>query len=85
MPATHRVYVLQNPKKLRYIGFTENVAIRVEQHNSGMTASTRAKGPWELIWQSDQLELADARTLESNLKRQKGGNGFYQITGLPKT
>jgi hypothetical protein len=46
-----------------------------------MTPSTRGKGPWELIWQSDPLELTDARRLELNLKRQKGGNGFYQITG----
>jgi putative endonuclease len=47
-----------------------------------MTPSTRGKGPWELIWQSDRLELADARRLELNLKRQKGGNGFYLMTGL---
>ena len=84
MPATYRVYVLQNWKRRRYIGFTENIALRVQQHNSGLTPSTRGKGPWELIWQSDRLELADARRLELNLKRQKGGNGFYQMTGLHK-
>ena len=39
----------------------------------------------ELIWQSDRLELTDARRLELNLQRQKGGNGFYQITGLHKS
>ena len=50
-----------------------------------MTPSTRGKGPWELIWQGDRLQLIDARRLESNLKRQKGGNGFYQITGLHKS
>jgi putative endonuclease len=83
MAATYRVYVLQNPKRRRYIGFTEDVPLRVQQHNSGMTHSTRGKGPWELIWTSDWLELADARRLELNLKRQKGGNGFYQLTGLP--
>ena len=57
VPETYRVYVVQNWKKRRYIGFTENVALRVQQHNSGMTPSTRGKGPWELIWQSDRLEL----------------------------
>jgi predicted GIY-YIG superfamily endonuclease len=84
MAAAYRVYVLQNSLRHRYIGFTENIALRVQQHNSGMTPSTRGKGPWELIWQSDRLELIDARGLELNLKRQKGGNGFYQITGLHK-
>ena len=85
MPATYRVYILQSRKRHRYIGFTESVPLRVRQHNSGMTPSTRGKGPWELIWQSDPLELTDARRLELNLKRQKGGNGFYQITGLRKS
>ena len=85
MSTGYRVYVLQNPKKHRYIGFTENVALRVQQHNSGITPSTRGKGRWELIWQSDPLELTDARRLELNLKRQKGGNGFYQMTGLRKS
>ncbi len=83
MSAVFRVYVLQNPKGRRYIGFTEDVALRVQQHNSGMTHSTRGKGPWELIWTSDGFELAHARRLELKLKRQKGGNGFYQLTGLP--
>jgi putative endonuclease len=71
-------------KRAHYIGLTEDVAHRVQQHNSGMTRSTRGKGPWELIWTSDRLGLADVRRLELNLKRQKGGNGFYQITGLHK-
>ena len=84
MAAAYRVYVLQNPKEFRCIGFSENVGLRVQQHNSGLTSSTRAKGPWELVWQSDQLDLSDARRLEMNLKRQKGGNGFYQLTGLRK-
>ena len=80
----YRVYVLQNPRGSFYIGFTENVAIRIQQHNSGLTRSTRSKGPWKLAWQSDALALADARRLELDLKRQKGGNGFYQKTGLRK-
>ena len=84
MAAAYRVYVLQNPKEFRYIGFSENVGLRVQQHNSGLTPPTRAKGPWELVWQSDQLDLSDARRLEMNLKRQKGGNGFYQLTGMRK-
>jgi predicted GIY-YIG superfamily endonuclease len=82
MPATYRVYILQNPKRRRYIGFTKDVPVRIDQHNSGFTTSTRKRGPWRLIWQSEALLLNDARRLEVNLKRQKGGNGFYQLTGL---
>jgi len=85
MPGVYRVYVLQNSKGRRYIGLSEDVAVRVRQHNSGITTSTRRRGPWKLLWQSDQLELSDARRLELDLKRQKGGNGFYQLTGLRKS
>jgi putative endonuclease len=85
MPAEYRVYVLKNPAGKFYIGFTENVALRIQQHNSGLTRSTRSKGPWKLAWQSDALTQSDARSLELDLKRQKGGNGFYQKTGLKKS
>jgi predicted GIY-YIG superfamily endonuclease len=67
-----------------YIGLSENVTLRVQQHNAGLTRSTRGRGPWKLVWQSDTLKLSDARRLEFDLKRQKGGNGFYQKTRLRK-
>jgi predicted GIY-YIG superfamily endonuclease len=84
MAEVYRVYVLQNQKGRRYIGFSEDVVVRIKQHNSGMTTATRGRGPWKLVWQSDRLEHRDARRLELDLKRQKGGNGFYQLTGLTK-
>ncbi len=81
---SYRVYVLRNPKGHFYTGFSENVDIRVQQHNAGMSRSTRGRGPWRIIWQSDLLTLSAARALELKLKRQKGGNGFYLITGLQR-
>ena len=80
----YRVYVIQSREGSFYIGFSENVLARVEQHNAGSTRSTCGKGPWRMVWQSDELEIAEARTLERELKRQKGGNGFYQRTGLKR-
>jgi hypothetical protein len=29
------------------------------------------------------MSLSEARKLENFLKRQKGGNGFHEYTGLP--
>ena len=84
MPATYRVYVLQNLRGAFYIGFSENIEIRVKQHNAGMSRSTRGKGPWKIVWQSDALTSSGARHLELELKKQKGGNGFYKLTGLKK-
>jgi predicted GIY-YIG superfamily endonuclease len=78
----YRIYVLRNPKAHFYIGFSENVDIRVQQHNAGMSRSTCGRGPSKIVWRSLLLTLSAARALELKLKRQKGGNGFYQITGL---
>jgi len=75
---SYRVYVLRNPKGSSYIGFSEDVNVRVEQHNLGMSRSTRGKGPWKIVWQSDRLAFAAARKLERDLKKQKGGNGFIK-------
>jgi putative endonuclease len=80
--AIYRVYVLQNPEGKYYIGLSENPAQRLIQHNSGVSQWTRNRGPWRLVWQGDPMTLSDARKLENQLKRQKGGRGFYQLTGL---
>jgi predicted GIY-YIG superfamily endonuclease len=82
MSGVYRVYALQSGTGKFCIGFSENLTLRVQQHNAGLTRSTRGRGPWKLVWQSDTLKLSDARRLEFDLKRQKGGNGFYQKTGL---
>jgi putative endonuclease len=82
MPATYRVYVLQNREGRFYIGLSADVAHRVEQHNTGESRWTRGRGPWILVWQSAELPLSDARKLENQLKRQGRGEGFYSITGL---
>jgi putative endonuclease len=75
------VYVLQNREGKFYVGLSDDVARRIEQHNSG-SRWTKGKGPWKLVWQSDYLSLADARKLENRLKRQGPGKGFYTITRL---
>jgi putative endonuclease len=78
----YRVYVLRNPDGRFYIGLTDDVGRRVEQHNTGISKWTSGRGPWTLIWQSEARSLSEARKLELLLKRQKGGAGFYRITGL---
>ncbi len=77
----YRVYVIQNRERKFYIGLSDDVERRIEQHNIGVSAWTRYKGPWTLIWQSPDMSLSDARKLELSLKRQKGGDGFYRIIG----
>jgi putative endonuclease len=75
----YRVYILTNPLGKRYIGLSENVLVRLDQHNSGLSKWTRGKGPWSLFWSSNAMRLTDARKLENALKRQKGGFGLQKL------
>ena len=76
------MYVIQNPSGTFYMGLSEDVEIRLDQHNSGLSQWTRFRGPWKLVWTSQRIPLSEARKLETFLKRQKGGDGFYRTTGL---
>jgi putative endonuclease len=78
----YRVYVIKNRQGKFYIGLSDDVVGRVEQHNKGQSRWTKGRGPWEIVWQSEELSLTDARKLENRLKRQGRGRGFYAITGL---
>ncbi len=75
----YQVYVIANADGRRYIGLSDDVARRVEQHNDGTSTWTRHRGPWALEWTSRPLSLTDARKLENLLKRQKGGLGLDRI------
>jgi putative endonuclease len=77
----YRVYVIQNCEGKFYIGVSDEVDRRIDQHNVGNSRWTRGKGPWILIWQSEEMNLSGARKLELLLKRQKGGDGFYRVIG----
>ena len=81
---TYRVYVIQNREGKFYVGLSDDVDRRIDQHNGGVSKWTRAKGPWTLTWQSEEMNPSDARKLELLLKRQKGGDGFYRIIGLSR-
>ena len=78
----HQVYVIRNATGKLYIGLSENVQSRLQQHNQGVSKWTRHRGPWSLVWESESLTLSEARKLENRLKRQKGGAGFRKLTGL---
>jgi putative endonuclease len=85
MPAVYRVYILQNREGRFYLGLTDDVLRRVREHNNGRSQWTKTRGPWSVVWQSQELTLTEARKLENRLKRQGRGKGFYTITGLDRS
>ena len=85
MGKLYQVCVIQNAASRYYIGLSENVENRLQQHNQGVSQWTRNRGPWQLVWTSEWLALAEARKLENRLKAQKGGVGFAAMTGLKRS
>jgi putative endonuclease len=80
------VYVLWSPAALRYyIGISENPAARLERHNQGKSFWTARYRPWQLVWTEQHPDYRAARQRENELKRQKGGDGFFRLTGLQRT
>jgi len=80
------VYVLwSSAGHKHYIGLTGNLAQRLAQHNGGESKWTkRYAGTWSLVWSEKCPDLSSARRLENQLKRHKGGKGFYERTGLTR-
>ena len=78
------VYVLWSPSGRRfYIGISEDPENRLEQHNSteGRGWSARHR-PWTLVYTEKCSDYTTAKKRENELKKQKGGNGFFEKTGL---
>ena len=67
------VYVLQSLKDgLRYVGYTNNLKKRLEEHARGLNFSTKFRLPFRLIYFEGCLLMADARRREHYLKTTQG-------------
>ncbi|OGD90364.1 hypothetical protein A3D07_00740 [Candidatus Curtissbacteria bacterium RIFCSPHIGHO2_02_FULL_42_15] len=67
------VYVLHNPQKnFIYIGYSENLKKRFQEHNAGEVKSTKAYRPLKLIFYEAYLIKSDAKRREMYLKSNKG-------------
>lgn len=67
------VYVLQSKEGKRiYIGYTHDLKKRFQEHNRGLNVSTKAHGPWMLIYYEACLNELDAKRRESYLKTNQG-------------
>ncbi len=76
------VYVIWSDSARRfYIGISENAAHRLEQHNLGASNWTSKFGPWRLVHTEPFSDYREARKREIELKKQKGGKGFYKLVG----
>ncbi len=63
------VYILKSKKDMNlYIGSTNNLERRIDDHNKGLVFSTKWRVPFELIYYEAYRSEVDARQREKNLK-----------------
>jgi len=66
-------YILQSSKDLNfYVGYTNNLVKRIEEHNKGKVASTKNRVPLKLIYWEGCLNQQDATRREKYLKTSWG-------------
>jgi len=63
----------------RYTGSCEDIAIRLDRHNSGHSPATRHGLPWTLIHQEPFATRADASARERFLKSGRGREELNRI------
>jgi len=68
-----------------YIGSTDDLQRRLEDHNAGRTPSTRRKGPWSLRWSKGFVTRSEALAEEKRLKARKSRVYLEQlISGISR-
>ena len=55
-----------------YVGFTNNLPLRLKQHNNGKSRYTNLYKPWEVIYTENYITLEEARKREKYLKTAAG-------------
>ncbi|MBI1939385.1 MAG: GIY-YIG nuclease family protein [Ignavibacteriales bacterium] len=77
------VYVLQSiTSKKYYIGQTDNLERRFQQHNSGYSKSTKSGVPWELVYHKEFESRSEAYQFEQKIKRMKSAKFIEELISV---
>ena len=73
-------YIIHSDKTGNYyIGCTNNLERRIQEHNANKTHSLKNRGPYRIIYTEQYLTKAEATKRELKIKSYKGGNGFRKL------
>jgi putative endonuclease len=79
------VYVLRSKTNGRfYTGSTANLAHRLEEHNTGLSSSTKNDGPWELLHHEEYPTRIGAMRRERELKTGAGRDELKRLFPDPR-
>jgi putative endonuclease len=77
------VYAIESEVDKRlYIGFTKNLEIRLQEHNSGRTKSTKGYRPWKVVFTKTVNNRKEARKIEKYYKSGSGKEKLKELIGL---
>ncbi len=65
------IYVLKLKNDKHYVGSTNNLERRLQQHIAGKVISTKHLRPVELIWYKTFPTSTEARKMEQQIKKRK--------------
>ncbi len=70
----HYVYLLRsiNHPDQTYVGYTTNIAQRLDEHNSGKSTHTQKYSPWEMVIYTGFMGKEKAIAFEGYLKSGSG-------------
>ncbi|MDD3102147.1 MAG: GIY-YIG nuclease family protein [Patescibacteria group bacterium] len=67
------VYILKSIKdKKSYIGYTDDLQRRFQEHNQGLVESTKPRIPFKLVYYEAYSSKKDAKHRENMLKKYSG-------------
>ena len=69
-----QTYILHSPSLDKfYVGSTQHLNVRLEEHNRGKTTFTRTGMPWQLMYAIECDDVIGARELEMKIKKRGAG------------
>ena len=79
----HYVYILRSLRTGRlYVGTTDDVTRRVDEHNRGASRGTKPWRPWQLVYAERHSDAGAARRREWRLKcTPAGGKEKRRLAG----
>ena len=69
---TYFIYVIESKTGLRYIGQTENLEKRIDQHNSKLSTWTKRDTEWKIIYTEEYSSRKEVIIRERYLKSGQG-------------
>ncbi|MFN7654355.1 MAG: GIY-YIG nuclease family protein [Cyclobacteriaceae bacterium] len=73
-----QVYILQSLTTNRYyVGQTNNLEKRLDEHNSEVAGHTKKEQPWKLVWHKTVSTRGEALLLERKIKK-RGASRFLE-------